>query len=91
MGSITTAQYTGDDNPKTNIKISGIGLKADPDVTDVELTQSVLGSGHPDIVTGFGAFECDVYAPSYGSNQPNVKLRMKDEGDHWTDFVQVST
>jgi hypothetical protein len=90
MGSITTARYVGEGNPKNTIKILGIGLKQDPDVSDVELSHPVLKASPPDGETGFGPFECAVFAPTFNSSLKNVSIRMKDEDGNWTNQVPVS-
>ncbi|WP_126925238.1 MULTISPECIES: hypothetical protein [Rhizobium] len=89
MGTITSVIFIGEGTPKTRIEISGVSLKSDPDIGDVELTQSVLGTNNPDSVTGFGPFKCEVTSVTYNSDRTNVSVRMKDDTDQWTDFVQV--
>lgn len=91
MGSILTANYVGSGKPKTRIEISGVNLKPDPRSGDVELRQSVLGTRNPDSVVSFGEFTCEATSLDYNSGRANVKVRMKDDEDQWTDFVLVSS
>jgi hypothetical protein len=84
LGTITNAYFTGNDAPKNQIRVNGIGLKANASEGDIELWQSVLGDGHPTIVIISDTILCEMKSGFYTSDKGAIKIRMQGDDGNWT-------